>query len=366
MAGTATICADQSAMLVAVGADTYLWSTTATSTSITVAPTITTTYTLTGLSATNGCSKSVTKSIFVNSLPNIIITNSSPVCLGQTITLSAAGATTYTWNTAATTSTIMELPSGNTSYTVLGTGANGCSSYAIKSLTVNALPTVLVGSSSNTICSGQPVILSSSGANTYTWSTGAVTSSITVIPTIVTTYSVVGRDLNGCKGTDMVTIQVNSTPTLIVVSNSPLICQGQSALLSVSGADTYSWSTTANTSSITIFPTSSTVYSVTGTASNGCNKTASITQSVSVCTGIEATQEAASYNVYPNPFSTELNIEVEKPTLLTIVNVLGQVIYSVQLHANHNNVINTISFAAGIYYIELISDEKVVRKMIKE
>ena len=358
------ICDGQSAVLSVNGASTYSWSTGATTTTLLVLPAVTTVYTVTGTSS-NGCVKTAAITQSVNAIPSVSITNSTPLCAGNTITLTAIGASTYLWNTSVITNSIIDTPTGNVSYTVTGTNGAGCSATAVKNLTINTLPIVTAASTATSICEGQSSVLSSSGASNYSWSTGAGTSSTTIFPTISSSYSVIGTDMNGCKGVSTVSVSVNTSPTLTLASTNGLICNGQSTVLSVTGANSYSWSTGVTTSTLSVSPTITTVYTVTGTGSNGCTKTSAITQSVSVCTGIEATQEDASYNISPNPFSGELNIEVEKSTLLTIVTVLGQVIYSVNISAGHHT-ISTTSLSAGVYYIELVSDEKVVRKMIKE
>jgi hypothetical protein len=58
---------------------------------------------------------------------------------------------------------------------------------------------------------------------------------------------------------------VNNMPTVTV--NSPSVCAGSSVNLAASGAQSYSWNTSATTSVIVVSPVSTTVYTVTG--SNG-------------------------------------------------------------------------------------------------
>jgi len=70
------------------------------------------------------------------------------------------------------------------------------------------------------------------------------------------------------------------TPVLTVNANPNPTCSGQSTTLTASGADNYSWSTGDSTASITVTPSSTTIYSVTGTLLNGCSSTASITVTV--------------------------------------------------------------------------------------
>jgi len=125
---SATICSGNSANLTAGGATTYSWNTSATTASISVSPTTTTTYTVIGTSS--GCTNVKTSVVNVNPLPVITANTSSSIICGPpyqgTATIAASGATTYTWNTSATTASISVSPSVTTTYTVTGTNANGC------------------------------------------------------------------------------------------------------------------------------------------------------------------------------------------------------------------------------------------------
>ena len=92
-----------------------------------------TTYTTTGTYTQNltnaaGCDSALTINATINPLPIITITASSAtVCIGNTTTLTASGATTYTWNNTGTTgTTISNTPTLTTQYTVTGTDANNC------------------------------------------------------------------------------------------------------------------------------------------------------------------------------------------------------------------------------------------------
>lgn len=139
--GPASICSSATAIFTAssiASSMNYTWSTAATTTSISVSPTVTTVY---SVSATNssGCVGSKIVTLTVNATPTISAASSaSLICTGQTATLTANGATTYTWNTSATTSVIAISPTVTTSYTVTGSGANGCSNSAVISQSVSA------------------------------------------------------------------------------------------------------------------------------------------------------------------------------------------------------------------------------------
>ncbi len=203
--------------------------------------------------------------ITVSPTPNISV-NSSTICSGQSATLIASGASSYTWNTGATTNSIIIMPTTNTSYTVSG-GSGNCIDSKTTQVIVNPSPTISVNNA--TICSGQSATLVVAGASSYTWNTGATSSSIIVSPTSNTTYTVVG-EITGCTNTQTAQVVVNPMPNITV--NSSTICAGQSATLVVSGASSYTWNTGATSNSIVVYPAVSTTYTVTG-QSNGCVST---------------------------------------------------------------------------------------------
>lgn len=278
-----SICSGQTANLTATGGTTYTWTSGATSTGTNTAsasPTSTTTYTVTGTSGT--CSGTATATVTVNSLPVVTVT-SPTICAGQTASLTASGATSYTWSAGATstgTNTAdVTPPVGTSSYTVTGT-ASGCTNTAVSTVTVNALPSISVNSP--TICNGQTANLTASGGSSYTWSAGATstgTNTADASPTTTTTYTVTGT-ASGCSNTASATVTVTPLPTISVTS--PTICAGQTASLSASGGTSYSWSagaTSTGTNTADASPTSTTTYTVTGTSS-GCSNTAVSTVTV--------------------------------------------------------------------------------------
>jgi hypothetical protein len=133
------------------------------------------------------------------------------VCAGAMVTLTASGASTYSWDNGVTQG-VAFTPSTTTVYTVLGTDANGCVNTDNVTVNVNALPNVEAGNN-QTICVGQSVTLTASGANTYTW-TGGVNQGVAFSPTSTQIYTVTGTDLNGCTSTDAVTVNVNPLPNV--------------------------------------------------------------------------------------------------------------------------------------------------------
>ncbi|MBK9105729.1 MAG: proprotein convertase P-domain-containing protein [Saprospiraceae bacterium] len=292
------ICAGASATITATGGGTYLWSTGETTPAINVSPSGTTLY---SVSITNGtCVEILSTNITVNPVPAAAIVvsetsglanNDGSICAGASATLTASGGGTYLWSTGATTVAITVTPAGTTTYTVTVTNANGCTATASTTITVNPIPTAGItvaetsGTTNNdgTICAGASATLTASGGGTYLWSTGATTMAITVTPVGTTPYTVTVTNASGCTATASTTITVNPLPVAgITVSetsgstpNDGAICAGSSVTLTGTGGGTYLWSTGATTTSITVNPTMTTLYTVTVT-SNGCTAAASV------------------------------------------------------------------------------------------
>ncbi|MDO8999366.1 MAG: T9SS type A sorting domain-containing protein [Bacteroidota bacterium] len=122
-----SVCPNSSVTIGVTGATTYTWSTGGNGASIVVTPSASTIYTVVGENAP-GCSGTNSIAITTNSVPVVNVSSSaSLICVGQTATLTANGASSYVWNTSATTSVIAVSPTVNTTYTVNGTGPNSCS-----------------------------------------------------------------------------------------------------------------------------------------------------------------------------------------------------------------------------------------------
>lgn len=281
----ATVCAGLPATLTASGANTYLWSTAETTSSINVSPNTTTPYTVIGTAA--GCTGSAISTVTVNNSPNVTV-NSTTICLGTSTTLTAQGANSYSWSDGTTGNSITISPISNSSYTVTGTSAN-CPATAIATVTVN--DPVIVSVNAATICEGQTAVLTGSGATTYLWSTGSVTNQISVSPTSNASYTVTGNP-TGCAGSAIANVTVNPLPTIAV--NTTSICFGFSSTLTASGANSYVWSTGSITNSTTVSPSIPTTYTVTGTNGFGCINTATGTVTV-------FPKPNAQFNANPNP-----------------------------------------------------------------
>ena len=128
-------------------------------------------------------------------------------------------------------------------------------------------PTPIVTVNSVSICTGDSATLTASGAMYYQWNNGQTGNTITVHPDSTTTYTVIGKTAGYASEPVNVDLIVNPIP--VITAESTSICEGQSVTLHASGADTYEWSNGEFGDNITVSPTMSTVYTVTG-SSSGC------------------------------------------------------------------------------------------------
>lgn len=269
------ICIGNTVTLSGSGANTYTW-TGGIIDAVAFSPTTTTSYTVAGTNTVTGCTSTAIKTVTVYSLPNLTITpSSSVICIGSSSTLSASGASTYTWNPGAVISgSFVVSPVSTATYNLLGIDINGCANNITQTIAVNSLPVVTASTTNSIICLNATTTLNGGGASTYTW-TGGVANGVPFTPTITTTYTVTGTSIaTGCTNTAVKSITINALPSVTANASSSVICIGFTTSLSGSGANSYNWSGGV-INSVAFSPTSTTAYTVTGTdIATGCTNTA--------------------------------------------------------------------------------------------
>jgi len=315
-----TICTGGNISLSVNGANTYNWSpatglSSSTGGNVTASPVITTTYSIAGIN-TVGCSDTAYIIVTVNN--NVVVTASAntAICQGGNVILTSGGATSYNWNpstglSATSGASVTASPNAPATYTLIGSNPGGCADTAYINVAVNSLP-IIASSADTTICSGNSVSLSASGANNYLWTpvtglSSSTGSSVSAQPSSPQSYTVVGTNGNNCSSTAVLTVGVNPLPVINVLGIIS-ICRGDSTTLSASGGMSYQWSPASglnsSTGSIVMFNlTSNTSYTVTSVDANGCSNISSVTITV---------DSIANAHIYPaGPFcenGTELPI----------------------------------------------------------
>jgi hypothetical protein len=306
---------------------------------------------------------------------------STTICAQSNLdTLTAHGANTYTWNTSATTATIIPY-SGNpgpSPYSVAGTNTlTGCTTTVSINLTVTPSPNVLLSSSAPSVCVGHNVTLSAFGTTaTYTWSQGGSGATSNVSPTVTTTYTVTGTNSYGCSQSAAASITVYPLPAITLSASGHTLCANENLTLTAGGASTYTWIAPGGALNMSNpFQTNNPLngsYSVTGTDANGCTNSAAISVMVSACTGLdEHTGVANVIRIYPNPGNSKITLEWQKALSLknqiTVSNSLGQVIYSIENYTNTSLELNLTEYSQGVYFLNVYDNGTPnVYKVIKQ
>ena len=287
---------------------------------------------------TGGCTGTATTAVRVKAIPTVTVPTIA-ICVGTTDTLRASGADSYSWSKGATTftTTTAKLAINETgTYTVIGT-INGCSATTTVAVTPKGVADIKA--SSVEICTGQAKELKATGGVTYTWS-GA--DSFTATGAIVTvpkdgTYTVIGKNADGCIGTATATLTTKDNPK-VVVTGDTVICIGTKAKLTASGTGTFSWSQTPSgfTSTSATVEVGQGMYQVTVTnglcsaigtvkVRENANPKVVITGDTVICTGTKAKLTASGTGIFswsqtPAGFtSTSATVEVGQGTYQVIV-----------------------------------------------
>jgi len=311
------------------------------------------TYTVQLIMYYNCGSDTVIRQVVIPNVPTITINGNQSICVGQTATLLASGAVSYSWSTSAIGPMVNVSPSSTSVYTVTGsTSINSCRSKSTFTVAVKPVPTVGI-TGNQTVCESDTLFLQSTGANTYTWNTGA-TGSVQMIASPVTgsVISVTGSAQNGCQSTASVSLNTFPSPTIIVSGNNE-ICAGESATLNASGGNSYLWQQYGSAPSIVVSPLSTTIFTITGTSTLGnCNSTELYLVNVSLCTSLpnQSITGEKQLSIYPNPAVNRINIITVSNTDITIYDTYGTVVY-VGFIETGDNWIDVSRFNSGIFFV---------------
>ena len=306
----------------------------------------------------------VAVTVTVNALPStptISANGATSFCTGGSVELTSSSATGNVWSNNTTTQAITVTTSG--SYTVTVTDNNGCTaSSTATTVNVSNAPAPTVTSSATQVCSGEVVTLTSSTADSYTWSNGDTTQSIQV--TASGTFSVVTTNDDACAGvgtSNTVNVTFTATPTAAgsFTSNGDVVTFSNTS----TGASSYSWDFGDFTNSSAAAPVHAYAvdgtYQVVLTAINGnCTDTVTFnvvinTSSLNEMTGFDQVK------LYPNPTNGNATLQfvnnLGTETTIVLQDQFGRILETnTTSNIGLNEVaVNTSMLSAGLYQVVL-------------
>lgn len=319
ISGNEHLCKGDTGTLTAHGGTKYYWSTGEQDTGISIHPTGTTTYTVTGFNAA-GCSSTTSKIVEVEELPDVQISGNLTVCQGDIATLIASGGDSYMWNNGDKSDSIhVTVPD---IYHVTATSNTGCSASTTATVTVNPLPDVTI-SGNATLCTNETQTLTAAGGISYLWNTGDTTENITISEG--DKYRVTATNSYGCIATTTFDVTELNQPDITIISDNNIICRGDSALLTATTANAnhFNWNTGDTSPTLLASPTETTLYSITVTDENGCHNTDNFVITVNPTynqhfTGKVCQGEAYSHHGFDIPAQDTAGIFMFGDTLKTV------------------------------------------------
>ncbi len=313
-----------------------------------------------------GCTNTGIANVVVNPVPNPVVNNNSPVCVGGTLSLTASGATNYSWTGPNGFSSLLQNPninnvslSANGVYSLIASNGS-CTNSATTGVTINPSPTITVGNS-GPVCTTKTLNLTANGGIGYSWFGPSGFSNLSQNPSInnvlITNggnYSVVVTGANSCTASAVTNVIVNPTP--LVNPTGATVCPGQSINLTSNlvAASTYSWSGANNFASTSQSPVINNaqanlagVYNLTITSAVGCSNsnTANVVVNLAptplintnspLCVGNNlnlAGNGGIGYNwIGPNGF-----VSILQNSTLTAVSAVSSGVYSLVVSSANN------------------------------
>ncbi|MCB9293599.1 MAG: gliding motility-associated C-terminal domain-containing protein [Lewinellaceae bacterium] len=327
ISGELTICSGSSTVLDAGNYENYLWSTGDTTQTIAVNRSGAFSVTVTN---EFGCTGAASVQTTLN--PSIIpeITGELFICPGASTMLSAGTHDTYLWSTGDTTQTI-SVDTGGV-YTVIVSDEIGCTGQTSELVEQGEMPEPQV-SGQLAFCPGASTTLGAGTYDSYLWSTGDTTQTITV--NTEGSFGVTVTNEQGCAGSAAATVTAAEIP-MPQIAGQLSFCPGASTTLGAGAYDSYLWSTGDTTQTITVSSEGS--FSVTVTNEQGCAGSAEenivqadepmpqITGSFSFCPGASTTLGAGTYDSYlwsTGDTTQTITVNAEGSFSVTVTNEQG-------------------------------------------
>lgn len=332
-----------------------------------------------------GCTDTASIVITVNAAPAVVATPAGPFCETepvQTLTANIAGGV---WSgpgiiqpqlgqflpiaaSAGTHEVVYEVADNN--------GCEGADTLTVVVFEVPAI-TASVDEASCEDASDGAIDINVSGGTapyTYSWSNGATTEDLNGVA--AGTYTVVVTDANGCTQDASITIGVSVNPVSVAATITPAtnaaIADGAIDITVTGGVPpyTFAWSNGATTEDLSgIAPGT---YELTIIDDAGCSYVFFYQVAARFGVGIDLADLDQNINLYPNPTSDVINVDIEVGTVnaemtMTVFDMLGRRVYEVNdaFTGAYQHRIEMTTWAAGQYMVRFnINGQQLTKKFI--
>ncbi|HNP47262.1 MAG TPA: T9SS type A sorting domain-containing protein [Bacteroidia bacterium] len=366
--GPTSFCVGGNVTLSTAAAASYLWSNNQTTQSITVSSSGNYTVRTTN----NGCSQTSAVTVVLASttppVPTITANGALNICPGRPLTLTSSASSGYLWSNGATTRSIVVSGAGNYSVRAFA-GPNCYANSVVKTVTQlspPATPVISLNGSASLNSSHRSVVLTSTSANSYSWSTLQTSRSITV--NTQGSYRVTVASSNGCAATSLpVSISANgctppAVPT-ISASGSTVLTAGQSVTLTSTLAGGYLWSNGATTRSLVV--STAGTYSVRAYNAGSCYATSLPVNVIVVSARLAQTpQSTKAFSdeliVFPNPAREFISVRYQSASTvkntLCLFDLAGREMLRKEFLLQEGENLMTLELAgiqSGLYFVSL-------------
>ncbi len=215
------------------------------------------------------------------------------------------------------------------------------------------LPPMVTAGNDTSICLGQAIVLSGSGANTYAWDQG-VTNGVAFNPSATSTYTVVGTGNGNCTDTASINVTVNALPQPALGPDTVLCFDESISLDPGAGFASYNWNTGATTQSIVVDSSAGAgIYWVQVSDNNQCSNTDSVFVDFTICTGIDLAG-LGNTRIFPIPTREKLFIEFEYKVnaILHLIDEKGSTVIKGRIEGK-NKELNLEKFSPGVYILRI-------------
>ena len=314
--------------------------------------------------AFNQCGSSTANTtINILPIPNVNAGTDVTICATNPVTLNATSSGSVVWNNGVLNGVAFAAAGGSNNYVATATAANGCTNTDTVLVNGLALPQVNAGLDQS-ICAGEFVTLTASGAISYAWN-NAVVDGIPFAPNATSSYTVTGTGANGCTNQDNVTVTVNAVPNAVAIAVDPV------TLVATPAGQSYLWYNCATAQAIvgagndTLIASANGSYAVIVTNANGCSDT-------SDCMIVDQVglffPTSAVIALYPNPTSDFVTLELpaEDGAFAYVFDAQGKLIYEVE-NAKNGQQFDLSRLSTGVYTFRItLNNLSHIEKVVKQ